>query len=109
MRQQRPITTSSSLFSMATQTAKIQIVATSRGLLLDVQASWFDTTGHARVGHATTMSCLDQAMRLETLLQEALSAAWDIDEDGPTERSDPRQACLWSPATATERARRRAA
>lgn len=110
MSQHHPHITEPTLFSMHTQAAEIQIVASSRGIVLDLQATNIDTEGHARASHAITKLCLDEAMGLAALLENAISAAWDID-DPMTERTDPRQTALWSPATFTApcRTSRRAA
>ena len=99
------------LFSMHTQAAEIQIVSSSRGLVIDVQATNIDTEGHPRGCHAITRLHLDEAMRLEALLGNAISAAWDLD-DPLTERTDPRQTALpaiWSESVSIQRRHRRAA
>ena len=101
------LSTSSALFSMATQTDQIQIVSTGRGIVLDVQATNVDTEGRPNRCHATTKLALDEAVRFETLLAKAVSAAWDAD-DPLTERTDPRQTALWSPSTYTAPVRRAA-
>jgi hypothetical protein len=67
----------------------------------------------ARPCHATAFLGLDEAMRLQVILDQAVDAAWDID-DPVNERTDPRQTALpaiWSEATFTQpvRARRRVA
>jgi hypothetical protein len=45
-------------------------------------------------------------MQFETALQHAIDAAWSYEPSGPTERTDPRQTALWSPATFTMPVRR---
>jgi hypothetical protein len=107
MRQQRQPNTRASLFSVGIPSAEIQIVATSKGLVLDVQAESTGTDGHARRCHAVAKIPLDVAMQLELTLGRAIDAAWGLD-DPITERSDPRQAALWSNATFTETIRRAA-
>jgi hypothetical protein len=106
MRQKSYANTRRSLFSVGTPSAKIQIVATGSGLVLDLQAENIDTDGHARRCHAVAKLPLDLAMRLETALQDAIHATWGID-DPLTERSDPRQTALWSQSTFVEPLRRR--
>ena len=108
MRQQKSITTPASLFSMGTASAEIQIASTSRGIVLDIQASNVATDGQIHRCDATTKLALDEAVRFETLLGNAVSAAWDTD-DVITERTDPRQTALWSSATFTVPAPRRRA
>ena len=96
----RATTTSSRLFSIGTATTEIQIVATTFGLVIDLQADNIDTDGHARRCHATARLPADVAMQLEIAVQKANDVAWGVD-DPITERSDPRQTALWSPATFT--------
>jgi hypothetical protein len=93
----------SCLFSMASNTAEIQLVATSRDLLLDVQTTRVDVCGWPRAEHATAALSLAEAIRLELLLGDAITAAMAA--------SDPRQTRLWSESPAPVRAihRRRAA
>jgi hypothetical protein len=95
------------LFSMGTASTEIQIVSSARGIVLDVQASNVATDGHIHRCHAVARLALDEAVRLETLLGNAVSAAWDA-EDPLTERTDPRQTALWSPTTFTTPVRRAA-
>jgi hypothetical protein len=97
----QPSTTTPSLFSITTQTALIQIVATSRGVVLDVQATNIATDGRAHQCHATAKLALDEAVRLEDILRRSVDAAWDCEPTGRTERTDERQTALWSPATFT--------
>jgi hypothetical protein len=107
MRQQRQANTPASLFSVGMPSAEIQIVATSTGLVLDVQAENIGTDGHPHRCHAVARLPLDAAMQFETALQSAIDAAWGLDHP-ITERSDPRQTVLWSNATLTETIRRAA-
>jgi hypothetical protein len=107
MRQQRQANTRASLFSVGTQLAEIQIVATASGLVLDLQTDNIETDGHVRRCHAVARFPIDVAMQLETALQNAIDTAWEID-DPVNERPDRRQTALWSPATFTVRARRAA-
>ena len=100
MRLERSVTTHPVLFSMVAQSAEIQIVSTSRGIVIDVQATNIATDGHPCPCHAVAKLALDEAVRLETLLGSAVSAVWDADEL-PTERTDPRQTALWSNASFT--------
>jgi hypothetical protein len=100
--------TRASLFSVGTPTVEIQIVASASGLVLDVQTDNVDTEGRGRRCHATAKLALDEAMRFEAVLQQAVDAAWGID-DALTERTDPRQTALWSKSTFSEPVRRRAA
>ena len=108
MRLDKTATTHPALFSMAAQSAEIQIVSTSRGIVIDVQATNIATDGHPRRCHAVAKLALDEAARLETLLANAVSAAWDAD-DFMTERTDPRQTALWSNASFTSPTRSRRA
>ena len=108
MRQQMQPDTRASLFSVGIPSAEIQIVANSTDLVLDLQAENLDTDGQARRCHAVARLPLDIAMQLELTLGRAIDAAWGLD-DPITERSDPRQTALWSNATFTVPARRRAA
>lgn len=111
MRLNHPTSIPPSLFAMSTQAAEIQIVASPRGLVIDLQATNVDTEGHARACHAITRLALDEAMRLQTLLDQAVDAAWDID-DPVTERTDPRQSALpaiWSDSVTIQQRHRRAA
>jgi hypothetical protein len=89
------------LFSIATPTAEIQLVASSRDLLVDLQATSYDVSGHRRLSHATAALTLDDAIRLEMVLSDAISAVLAID--------DPRQTALWSPATYSGASARRRA
>jgi hypothetical protein len=107
MRQQRQANTRASLFSVGTPSTEIQIVATSTGLVLDVQAENIGTDGHSRRCHAVARLPLDVAMQFETTLGRAIDAAWGLNEP-ITERSDPRQTALWSNARFTETIRRSA-
>jgi hypothetical protein len=107
MRQQMQPDMRASLFSVGIPSAEIQIVAISTGLVLDLQAENLDTDGHARRCHAVARLPLDVAVQLRSTLARAIDAAWRLD-DPITERSDPRQTALWSNATFTEPARRRA-
>ena len=100
MRLEKTVTTHPVLLSMAAQSAEIQIVSTSRGIVIDVQATNIATDGHPRRCHAVAKLALDEAVRLEALLGNAVSAVWDAD-DLPTERTDPRQTALWSNASFT--------
>lgn len=95
------------LFSVGTPSAEIQIVVTGSGLVLDLQADENETDGHVRRCHAVARLPVDVAIQLETALQNAIDAALGID-DPTTERSDPRQTALWSPATFTVRVRKAA-
>jgi|ERR1700679_865658 hypothetical protein len=108
MRRNNVLSTSTSLFSMGTASVEIQIVSTSRGIVLDMQARNTATDGSVQSSHTVAKLALDEAVRLETLLGNAVSAAWDAD-DVVTERSDPRQTALWSPASFTAPATRRRA
>jgi hypothetical protein len=101
-------TTTPTLFSMVARTAVIQIVSTSKGIVLDVQATNVATDGRAHQCHAVTKLAADEAVRLEIALQNAIDAAWGTN-DPITERSDPRQTALWSQSTFVESLRRRTA
>jgi hypothetical protein len=103
-----PPTTAPALFSMATQTALIQIVGIGQGIVLDVQANNVATDGRLHQCHAVTRLALHEALRLETALQNAIDAAWGTD-DPISERSDSRQTAFWSQSTFVESLRRRAA
>src|ERR1700733_8565091 len=92
---------SGGLFSIATPNTQIQLVASSRALLADLRPTSYDVAGHRRLSHATAALSLDDAIRLEMVLSDAISAVLAID--------DPRQTALWSPATYSDSpARRRA-
>ncbi len=106
-RLQRP-TTTPALFSMVARTAMIQIVSTSKGIVLDLQATNVATDGRTHECHAVTKLTADEAVRLEIALQNAIDAAWGT-SDPITERSDPRQTALWSRSTFIASWRRRAA
>jgi D-alanine-D-alanine ligase-like ATP-grasp enzyme len=93
---------------MVARTAVIQIVSTSKGIVLDVQTTNVATDGRTHQCHAVTKLAADEAMRLQIALQDAIDAAWGTD-DPTTERSDPRQTALWSQSTSIEPLRRRAA
>jgi hypothetical protein len=108
MRQQRQANTRASLFSVGTSSAEVQIVATSTGLVLDLQADNIDTEGHVRRCHATAKLPIEVAMQFETALQNAIDTAWGM-YDPITERSDPRQMALWLQSTFIEPLRRKAA
>ncbi len=108
MRQQKHANTCVSLFSVETPSATIQIVATYSGVVFDLQAEIVDTDGHTRRSHAVAKLSIDVAMRLETALQNAVAAAWGI-EDPITEWSDPRQTALWPATDVVAPLRRRAA
>ena len=96
-----PYKASGGLFSIATPTVEIQLVASSRDLLVDLQATSYDVSGHRHLSHATAALSLDDAIRLEMVLGDAISAVLAID--------DPRQTALWSPVTYSDSpARRRA-
>lgn len=103
----QPTTTPPVLLSMETQGATLQLAASSRGVVLDLYATNFDTEGHPRTSSAITKMCLDEAMRFHALLETAIDAAWDAD-DPLTERTDPRQTALWSNASFTQPHRRAA-
>jgi hypothetical protein len=99
---------STALFSFATSSGTlIQIVATSRGIVFDVQATNVGSDGHAYKCHAVAKLALDEVMRLQTVLDQAVDASWDC-ESGRTERTDERQIGLWSPSTYTAPVRRAA-
>jgi hypothetical protein len=87
MRLNQPNTTPH-LFSMASNTAEIQLVATSRDLLLDVQTTRIDVCGWPKAEHATVVLDFEDAVRLELLLGDAITAAMAAE--------DPRQTRLWS-------------
>ncbi len=101
-------TTTPALFSMVARTAIIQIVSTSKGIVLDLQATNIATDGRPHECHAVTKLTADEAMRLEIALQDAIDAIWGT-SDPITERSDPRQTALWSQSTFVDSWRRRAA
>lgn len=82
-----------SLYSITGPMTEIQIIATARGITLDVQGAGYDVTGHRRVGHATTFVDMQTAVRFETLLGDAVTAALMIE--------NRRQTALWSPLTFT--------
>jgi hypothetical protein len=88
---------------MASASAEIQLVATSRDLLLDVQTTRIDVCGWPKKEHATVVLDFEDAVRLELLLGDAITAA--------TAAEDPRQTSLWSESPVPHRTipRRRAA
>lgn len=75
--------------------------------MLDLQCENIGTDGIFRKCHAVAKLALDEAARLESVLSQAVDAAWGID-DVLTERNDVRQTALWSPASFTEPHRRAA-
>jgi hypothetical protein len=98
------------LLSMATRDGNVtvQIVSTSTSIVLDLQANNFDTSGRLNRSHAVAKFDLDDAMRLETALTNAIDTAWQYDV-APTERTDCRQTQLWSDVTHSAPVRRAAA
>ena len=78
----------SRLFSMASRHAEIQVVA-ANDILLDVQTSRADVLGHFKLNHATCQLSLDEAIQLEQILADAITAA--------SASEDPRQTRLWGP------------
>lgn len=89
---------SSRLFAITASGGTVQIVASARGIVLDVQSVNTDTEGVERREHAVIRLHLDEAARVETLFRQAVDAAWDA--EGPlTERTDSRQTQLWSDST----------
>ena len=86
-------TTSPTLISMETSSALIQIVATSRGVLLDLQATNVATDGSKRKSHAITKFTIDDALRFEAGIQRAIDAALE---------ADGRQTALWPNVTFSE-------
>lgn len=83
--------TTCALLSMETSSALIQLVTTSRGIVVDVQATNVDTEGNPHLSHALTKLSVDDAIRLELMLQGAIDASFGI-----TPRTDARQTALWS-------------
>jgi hypothetical protein len=97
------------LLSMASRDGNVtvQIVSTNNGIVLDLQANNFDTSGRIQRCHAVAKLALDEAMRLETALISSIDAAWQYDVS-PTERTDSRQTQLWSDVTHSAPVRRAA-
>lgn len=86
---------------METSSALIQLVTTSRGIVVDMQTTNFDTDGRPRQSQSITKLSIDDAMRLEALLQRAIDASMGI-----TPHTDARQTALWSNVTFSEPVRR---
>lgn len=89
------------LVSMETASATIQLVTTSHCIVVDMQTINFDTDGCPRQSHLVTKFSIDDAMRLEALLQRAIDASMGI-----ASHSDERQTALWSNSTFSEPVRR---
>lgn len=82
-----------SLFALETTSGVlVQISATSRGLVVDLQATNYGSDGASVRCHATGRLHLDEAMHVEALLGRAITAAWHLDD--ANERVDPRQTAL---------------
>jgi hypothetical protein len=61
------------LFSVGGSFGEVQIVA-GHDLLFDLQARIYDVFGRRHVSHATALLPIEEAIRLETVLGEALRA-----------------------------------
>lgn len=96
----------SRLFSMASAATEIQVVAIAGEVVLDVQVSGFDVTGAKHPQHATAILKIEDAIRFETLLDEAITTALGVTEEDPRQGTLP---AIWSDATHTQPVRRRAA
>lgn len=84
--------TACALFSMDTRTAVIDVIASSRSIVIDLQATSFATDGRARDTHSFLNLSLDDATRLQAIIGQAI----DVLDGG---NIDPRQTALWSNAT----------
>jgi hypothetical protein len=80
------------LYSLASNTTEIQIVSTSRDVIIDTQVEGHDVTGTRRRQHATARLSLDDAVKLEMLLGDAITAALGMPDTRPTR--------LWSNSAA---------
>jgi hypothetical protein len=86
---------------METSSAVIQLVTTSRGIVVDVQTTNFDTDGRPSLCHSVTKLTIDEAMRVEAALRDAIDSSMGI-----TPHTDARQTALWSNVTFSEPVRR---
>jgi hypothetical protein len=82
------IITSARLTSMGNADFSAQLVSLRDGVVLDITASSYNTLGHRERGHVTARLTLNQAIELERLIGDTISAASEV--------PDPRQAALWS-------------
>jgi hypothetical protein len=81
------------LFSMGTKSAEVQVVANGpNGIIIDAQTVEHDVAGHKRHAHTTIRLSIDDAIRYEIIIGDAISIALEAWQD------DPRQTRLWAPA-----------
>ena len=59
-----------------------QIVSLRSGVVLDLQATTWTTTGHRERGHVTARLTLDQALELERLIASAIATASEFPTPG---------------------------
>jgi hypothetical protein len=83
-------TGSSRLFSTSGTFGEVQIVATPRNVVLDIQSRARDCDGYERCHYALAKLSLNEVHRLRDLLNEAIIVA---------ESADARQPGLWSETT----------
>jgi hypothetical protein len=81
------IVTSARLTSMGSADFSAQLVLLRNGVVLDVTASSYNTFGHRECGQVTARLTLNQAIELERLIGDTISAACEV--------PDPRQMALW--------------
>jgi hypothetical protein len=83
-------TASPRLFSTSGTFGEVQIVATPRSVVLDIQSRTRDCDGYERCHYALANLSLNEVHRLRDLLSEAIIVA---------ESADARQPGLWSETT----------
>jgi hypothetical protein len=96
----QPCNHQTSLLSTSGTWGEADIVASSRGVLIDVRSTTYDTMGHPHRGVALLDLTVPEARHLSRLLDSAIAAAAD---------AIPHQPGLWSEATVAQIARRVAA
>jgi len=90
MCKQSALSDTSRLFSTAGTFGEIQVVSTSRNVVIDVQGRNYDTSGRLHCDHGLAALPLQAAVKLRDLLSEAIDAL---------ESQDHRQPGLWSDST----------
>lgn len=80
------------LFSMDTTSAIVDIIATSREIVIDLHATSFATDGRPQDTHSLVRLSLDEATRFQAHLERAMDVVADAD-------FSQRQTALWSNAT----------
>lgn len=87
------------MFSMDTRSAVIDVIASSREIVIDLEETSFTTDGRAHDSHNFVRLSLDDATRFQAILERAIDVLADAD-------TAQRQTALWSNVTFLEPVRR---